>query len=298
MHGRFWFRFALPLACMGTFAATAAAQDEVPASAPYGLGPFEVAPAPGIGGLGAPRSAVPETRFGVLLHWMMQSQSTPIEDVSGNILGLILEGHLELFDVLEVGIDIEALQYWKIDYPSGSPVADRDDADFGFLTPRAKFAFLRGDNYTLSFGLGIALPTGTGPQFDHNVPIGFDPGLFFGFRLLDMISINASLPVLVMMNVPDEGDTQFDTLLNPSVGVAVMPIDLVGGFLDLGFRIWVDPEDGADAFQALNLVFGVRSNFMPWMMGEVGAILPVAGDAADLYDFGMGFRIVANPDFL
>jgi len=298
MHDRSWFRFAVPFALALTFAATAAAQDEEAASAPYGLGPFEVGPAPRVGGLGSPRSAVPETRFGVLLHWLMQSQSTPVGDVSGHVLGLILEGHLELLDVLEVGVDIEALQYWKVDAPTGWPQGDRDDADFGFVTPRVKFAFLHGDMYTLSFGLGVGLPTGTGPQFEHNTPIGLDPGLHFALRLLDMISINASVPVLVAMNVPDEGDMRVDTFLEPSVGVAVMPLDFIGGFLDLGFHIWADAGGDADAFQSLNLIFGVRSKFMPWMMGEVGAIIPVAGDYADLYGFGMGFRIVANPDFL
>jgi hypothetical protein len=53
-----------------------------------------------------------------------------------------------------------------------------------------------------------------------------------------------------------------------------------------------------DKFSAMNLLIGARSNFLPWMMGEIGAIIPLAGDFADEYDFGLGIRFVATPDFL
>jgi hypothetical protein len=301
MQLRSFIRFTLPLVIVVAMAAPAAAQDEEeesePDEAPYGLGPLEVAPAPLVGNIGAPRSAVPETRFGVLLHWLMQSEGTPAGDVSGHVLGLVLEGHIELFDVLEVGVDVEALEYAKIDYPAGT-LPDQDSAEFGFVTPRVKFAFLRGDMYTLSFGFGVALPTGTGSRFESSTPLGLDPGLYFALRFLDMISINLSLPVALMLTIPDAGDTYLDTFLTPTAGITVMPIDFIGGFLDMQFNIYADAPDGVDKFNAMTLIVGARSNFLPWMMGEIGAIIPLAGDFSDRYDFGLGIRLVATPDFL
>jgi len=299
MQLRSWIRFVLPLAIVALMAAPAMAQDEEsePDEAPYGLGPLEVSVVPAMGNLGAARSAVPETRFGVLLHWLMASESTPAGDVSGHVLGLVLEGHIELFDVLELGVDVEALQYAKIDYPAGT-LPDQDYSEFGFVTPRVKFAFLRGDMYTLSFGFGVALPTATGGRYENVTPLGFDPGLYFALRFLDMVSINVSAPFTIAVSIPDAGDTVSDTFFMPTVGVTVMPIDFIGGVLDLQFNIWLDAPDGADKFNAMNLLIGARSNFLPWMMGEIGAIIPLAGDLADRYDFGLGIRFVATPDFL
>ena len=301
MQLRSFIRFALPLAIVATMAARAAAQDEEssePDEAPYGLGPFEVAPGPLYGNVGAPRSAVPETRFGVLLDWRMVSEGTPVGEVSGHRLGLLLEGHIELFDVLEIGVDAEVMQYSKVDVPTGSPVPGEDYTEFGFVTPRVKIAVLRGDMYTLSFGLGVLLPTTSSPVFNAKTPLGFDPGLYFGLRLLDMISINLSLPVVLDVRIPDAGDTTIDTFLTPSAGVTVMPIDFIGGFVDMQFRIWADAGASGDYFSAMNLIIGARSNFLPWMMGEIGAIIPLAGAMADVYDFGLGIRFVATPDFL
>ncbi len=295
-----WIRFVFPMAIVVALALPAAAQEEEsePDEAPYGLGPLEMSPVPLIGNVGAPRSAVPETRFGVLLHWLMQSQSTPAGDISGHLMSLVLEAHLELLDVLEVGVDVEALQYAKVDVPTGSLEPSPDYADFGFVTPRVKFAFLRGDMYTLSFGFGVALPTGSSPRFDNNTPIALDPGLYFALRLLDMISINLSCPVSVFMDIPSSGSTSYNTFIMPTAGITVMPIDFIGGVLDLQFNIWADPDEGSSSFNAMNLLIGARSNFLPWIMAELGAIIPLAGDVADVYDFGLGFRIVATPDFL
>jgi hypothetical protein len=304
MQLRSFIRFALPLAIVATMAAPAAAQDEEessePDEAPYGLGPFEVAPGPLYGNVGAPRSAVPETRFGVLLDWRMVGQPITGGERAGHYLGLLLEGHIELFDVLEIGVDAEVMQYASVSVPAGSLTSGEDYTEFGFVTPRVKFAFLRGDMYTLSFGFGVLLPTTSSPAFAGVTPLGFDPGLYFGLRLLDMISINLSLPVVLDVRIPDaDADpTRIDTCLMPSAGVTVMPIDFIGGFVDMQFSIWADAGDNQDHFQAMNLIIGARSNFLPWMMGEIGAIIPLAGNMADVYDFGLGIRFVATPDFL
>jgi hypothetical protein len=295
--------WGLSLALTLAVATPALAQEEESesADAPYGLGPLEFAPLPLVGNVGAPRSAVPETRFGVGLHWMMASEGTPAGDTSMHLLGLLLEAHLELLGVLEVGVDVEALRYMA----RSSPAGDDSSTEFGFITPRVKFAFLNYDMFTMSFGLGVALPTGSGEQFDAVTPIGLDPGLFAAFRLLDMISINVSLPFPVWISIPDEGDTTTRALFTPQAGVTVMPIDYIGGFVDLQLQILFNPETPTDPteptpdkFQLMNVIIGARSNFLPWMMGEIGAIIPVAGDLADTQDFGLGIRIVATPDFL
>jgi hypothetical protein len=309
MLQRSWIRFVLPLAIVAALVAPVWAQEaeeeegeeeeeEEADEAPYGLGPFEVAPGPLYGNVGAPRSAVPETRFGVLLDWRMVSDSAPGGEVSGHELGLLLEGHIELFDVVEVGVDAEVLQYASVSAPTGT--AGADYTEFGFVTPRVKIAIARGDMYTLSFGLGVLLPTATGSAYSATTPIGFDPGLYFGLRFLDMVSINLSVPVVLDVRIPDSGDTAINTFLTPSAGVTVMPIDFIGGFVDMQFRIWADAPDGAEYLNAMNLIVGARSNFLPWMMGEIGAIIPLAGDMADQFasNFGLGIRLVATPDFL
>jgi hypothetical protein len=306
-----WIRWSLPIVLALAFAAPAAAQDEEEAaaqdeeeaedSAPYGLGPLEFAPTAGTGNVGAPRSAVPETRFGIGLHWVTYSESVLGGDYTLNGLGLLLEAHLELLDVLEVGVDIEAMQYASIDTPAGSD----STKDFGFITPRVKFAFVNTDMFTLAFGLGVALPTASGDQWDTVTPLALDPGLFAAFRLFGIVSINGSLSFPTWILVPDSGDTQTEAFFTPQVGVTVMPIPYIGGFVDFQFHVYLNPDQPTDPadprvdnFQLMNLILGVRSMFLPWMMGEIGAIIPLAGDISDHEDFGLGIRIVAMPDIL
>ncbi len=273
-----------------------------------GMGPFEFAPVPFSGNVGAPRSAVPETRLGVALHWMTARESEGEFTGAADMMSLLVEGHLALFDVVEVGVDIEVLQY--VGTSVEGPGVDRSDSDeeFGFITPRAKVAFLSTDMFTLAGGVGIALPTASHDFWDNATPLSFDPGVYAAVRPLDILSINVSLPVVVGAVIPDEGDTEFDTFFAPTIGVAVRPIDLVAGFVDLQTLIWLDPTDpspgtdGPDSLRLMNLIIGARSQFLPFMMGEIGAIIPLAGDLAgegdsDGLDFGLGVRLVATPDF-
>lgn len=261
-----------------------------------GLGPCEFAPEPLGGNLGGPRSAVPETRLGVGLHWVMGGESTSRGDVSRNALSLLALLQFELFDVLEVGLEAELLQFHKEVYPQPSPVPDAESSEFGFLTPRVKVAFLSGDVITLAAGLGVMLPTAGGRDA---TPIGFDPGFHFQARPIDILAINFSLPFVLRYDIPDVGDVVQNYFINPSVGVAVLPIDYIGGFVDAQLEVWLNPDEGAEHLRLVNLLIGVRSHFLPWMMAELGAIVPVAGDLnGELADFGLGFRIAATPDLL
>jgi hypothetical protein len=46
----------------------------------------------------------------------------------------------------------------------------------------------------------------------------------------------------------------------------------------------------------MNLIIGARSQPLPVVLVEAGAIIPVAGDLADLVDFGLGIRGAATLD--
>jgi hypothetical protein len=302
-----WFRMAGALCALSLIVVPANAEaeeedaeeeeEEESGDGATGLGPFELSPEPLGGNLGAPRSAVPETRLGVGLHWVMGGESTSAGDVSRHHLALFAQGQLELFEVLEVGLEAELLQFAKVDFPDPSPVPDTETSEFGFLVPRIKVAFLTGDVITLGAGLGVMLPTATGR--DGVTPIGFDPGFYFQAQLFDLLSINFSLPFVLRFDIPDEGDVTQNYFIDPTVGVTVMPIDYIGGFVDAQLELWLNPDEGAENFRLFNLLVGLRSNFLPWMMAELGAIIPVAGDVYDeLADFGLGFRIAATPDFL
>jgi hypothetical protein len=262
-----------------------------------GLGPFEFAPEPLAGNLGAPRAAVPETRFGMGLHWVMGGESTSGGDVERHGLSWLAIGQLELFEWLEVGLELELLQHSSVDFPQPSPLPNVDSNEFGFLTPRIKAAFMTGDVITLAAGFGLMLPTAGGRE--DRLPLGLDPGFYFQARPIEMLSINFSLPFVLRFDIPDEGDVVQNYFIEPSVGVAVMPIDYIGGFIDAQLALWLNPDEGAENFRLCNLLIGARSQFLPWMMAELGVIIPVAGDIYDQQaDFGLGFRIAATPDLL
>jgi|GEM_PF-1967793 len=305
-----------PIRCRGSGAlvvlfvvatpAGAAAQDPpmattaVEEAAPTGgadLGPLEFAPEPLGGNLGAPRAAIPRTRLGLGLHWMMGGESTSAGDVSRHALALLALAQFELFDTLEVGLEAELLEHSQTDYPEPSAFADETSDEFGFLVPRLKAAFLTGDVITLAAGAGVMLPTAGGRSA---LPFGIDPSFLFQARPIEMLSINFSLPFVLRFDVPDEGETQMNFFIDPAVGVAVMPIDYIGGFVDAQVEIWLDPDAGAENFRLFDLRIGVRSNFLPWMMAELGAIVPVAGELYDeeQAEFGLGFRLAATPDLL
>lgn len=312
MGRQFRFRTALVVGalCPVLFPAGAGAQDVAagppepaapagaePGADAKGLGPLEFAPEPLGGNLGAPRAAVPETRFGMGLHWVMGGESTAGGDVERHGLSWLALGQLELFEWLEVGLELELLQHNQVDYPQPSPVPNLETDEFGFLTPRVKAAFLTGDVITLAAGFGLMLPTAGGRE--GRLPIGLDPGFHFQARPLEMLSINFSLPFVLRFDVPDEGPVVKNFFIDPAVGVAVMPIDYIGGFVDAQLELWLNPDEGAEIFRLCNLVLGARSQFLPWMMAEVGAIIPLAGDVYDeLADFGLAFRIAATPDLL
>lgn len=262
-----------------------------------GLGPLEFAPEPLGGNLGAPRAAIPQTRLGLGLHWVMGGESTAGGDVSRHALALLALAQLELFETLEVGLEAELVEHNETDYPEPSALHDETSDEFGFLVPRIKAAFLTGDVITLAAGVGVMLPTAGGRSM---LPFGIDPGFLFQARPIEMLSINFSLPFVLRFDVPDEGDTLMNFFIDPAVGVAVMPIDYIGGFVDAQIEIWLDPDQGAENFRLFSLLIGVRSNFLPWMMAELGAIVPVAGDLYDdeLAEFGLGFRLAATPDLL
>ncbi|MBN1771972.1 MAG: hypothetical protein JXB32_11955 [Deltaproteobacteria bacterium] len=288
-------------------AATGAAATTVPAAespdagaagagSGKGLGPLEYAPEPRGGNLGAPRAAIPETRMGMGLHWVMGGESTSGGDVARHDLAWLVVGQLELFEWLEVGLELELLQHHEVYYPQPSPVADEESDEFGFLAPRIKAAFLTGDVITLAAGVGLMLPTAGGRDA---LPLGIDPGFHFQARPIEMLSINFSLPFVLRFDVPDAGDTVKSFFIDPTVGVAVMPVDFIGGFVDAQLAVWLNPDPGAKHLRLVNLVLGVRSRPLPWMMVELGAIVPVAGDIYDkLADFGLGFRIAATPDLV
>jgi hypothetical protein len=215
--------------------------------------------------------------------------------VTADWLTVLIEAHFEMFEALEVGIDIEALQHLQL-----SAGETQSESEFGFVTPRVKYAFVRGPMTTIAAGMGVMLPTSSAETWDHAHPIALDPAFFLAVRPVDLLSLNVSLPVTVLIPVEDaEADPH--VFLTPTVGVAAMPLEYIGGFIDIQFHIWAaspPPVDDAGPFRAMNLFLGARSRFLPLMMAEVGAIVPLAGDYAEVADFGLGVRLVATPDVL
>lgn len=279
-----------------TVAAPAGAEPSA-SGAGRSLGPLEFAPEPLGGNLGAPRAAIPETRLGLGLHWITGGESTAGGDVSRHGLALLALAEIELFEVFEVGLEAELLEHQETDYPEPGALADERTDEFGFVVPRLQAAFLTGDVITLAAAVGVMLPTAGGRSA---LPFGIDPSFLLQARPIEMLSINFSLPFVLRFDVPDEGKTAMNFFIDPAVGVAVMPIEYIGGFVDVQIEIWLDPDEGAENFRLLNLLVGARSNFLPWMTAELGAIIPVAGDLRDdeLAEFGLGFRIAATPDLL
>jgi hypothetical protein len=267
-------------------------------SSPYGYGPLELAPNPHMGNLGAARSALPESRFGAAVHWLGGSNG----DLRNDGLSLLLELHFQMGSIVEMGIDYEALQYTSFDLATGSSV---DDLSLGFLVPRAKITVADTGLFSLAIAAGVAFPTSPAQWEAEITPLGIDLGLHMGLRVLDMLAVHASLPFPLFVDMATSGDTSTRAFFTPAVGVTVMPLPYIGGFLDLQFKVLMNPEQvipappaapyTPDMFQGMNILVGARSLPVWWMMLELGAIIPVAGDLADAKDVGVGFRIAFNP---
>ncbi|MBI5500542.1 MAG: hypothetical protein HY907_09880 [Deltaproteobacteria bacterium] len=262
------------------------------------LGPFEFAPFTVMGNLGAPRATSPETRLGVALQWRTDSMDILGVSTRDNILGLLIEAHLELFGFLEVGVDFEVFDHHDSD-ATGMPTSD----DFGFVVPRAKVLVLPLDWLDIAVGVGILLPTTTYESYESVHPLAFDPGVYIAYRPLTWLSINATIPIVFWLQFPDSGTDDF-YYFSPTLGATVMPLDFIGGFVDLQFHVWMNPPDlpapasSPDPLQALNLMIGGRSRPLEWLLLEAGVIVPLAGQRLENADIGIGVRISATPDFL
>jgi hypothetical protein len=278
--------------------APASAQDETPST--QFLGPFEFAPQTLMGNLAAPRAATPETRLGVALQWRRDSSSFGAGDLVENLLGLLVEAHLEMFDFLEIGVDFEIFNY----HGSTSGGSTSTTNDFGFITPRIKVLVLPLGYLDIAVGTGVLLPTTTYEFYESNLPVAFDPGAYIAYRPLPWISINATVPFIFWFMVPDTGDTTDDYFFAPTLGATLMPLDFIGGFADLQFYVWMNPESPGpglptpEPLRILNLMAGVRSRPIDWLFLEAGVIVPLAGQQVENSDIGFGARISATPDFL
>ncbi|MBI5488372.1 MAG: hypothetical protein HY905_13650 [Deltaproteobacteria bacterium] len=258
------------------------------------LGPFEFAPSTVMGNLAAPRATSPETRLGIALQWRTDSGTDaaglPTRD---NLLGLLIEAHLELFGFLEVGVDFEVFDHH--DTTSSNPGSD----DFGFVVPRAKVLVLPLDWLDIAVGIGILLPTTTYESYESVHPLAFDPGLYIAYRPLTWLSINVTLPIVFWLQFPDSG-TEGSYFFSPTIGATVMPLDFIGGFVDLQFHVQLDEPIGAatDPLRSFNLMAGARSRPINWLLLEAGVIVPLAGQDVENAEIGIGARISATPDFL
>jgi len=232
------------------------------------------------------------------------------------MLSLFLEAHLTAGDRWEFGADVELLQWTDFRY-LWQPT---DEVSFGFLTLRAKVVLHRSQYATLSAGTGLMLPTASSEMWLGADLLGLDPGLYLMLRPWDWLAINASFPVVLQIipkgddtaQDPDEGQDTTDVWLTPSVGVAVMPLDWLGAFLDVQVHAWMDPRANIEMDRPMPIQFsttvGIRLRPLDWLLAEVAVVVPICGDRSadssavnghsEIYpgwDFGIATRIAVTP---
>lgn len=246
------------------------------------------------GTIGVPRHAAAGTFLGFGSRWAWEWS-----DLESRRQGsLYLYGHVAINDSVEVGVDLEVLQ----DSFESNERGERADTDFGFLVPRVKVVPYSGDLATVALGLGILLPTSTNDLADTMTMLAFEPAVYAALRPVSFLSVTASLPFPIALYIPDGGENSVDGLFEPSVGVAVMPLEYIGGFAQLQFKVWLDAgastRDGAepDALKGMNVVVGLRTHPMSFFLAELAAIVPVAGAASDMFDVGVALRLGVTPD--
>ncbi|NOZ86409.1 MAG: hypothetical protein GXP49_09080 [Deltaproteobacteria bacterium] len=264
----------------------------------YWLGPLEFSILQGSIG---PMSPVPESRFGLGIRYLNLAvdnfdPAAPGADLESETVTLEAIARVAIGRHFEVGAQVDLLNHVSNTISPGG--LSNSSSDFGFISPYVKGTLFRRKKLALAASLGMLLPTNTAREFKNVSLVVIEPALHFMYRPVYFLDLHMSLPFTSLIFIPDNGSTRKEYHLPMAFGVSTMPWKYIGGFLDMQVDLDLNPDNGTDTFQQLNLLLGVRSRPIHLLYLEFAAYSILAGQLNDYYssDYGIILRLLFTPN--